>query len=153
MKLETHIKRKGVAVLPAVLIFGVVILGIVITGLFTTQLVNRSVFGIRLAEEVEAAARSTVADIHLRLIRDSISLPVLCNDSSPVFTDYAVTVPGRTTIDAGICYYSCDLSVCRYRVRVDAQNTFLVNRRLEAVFDKDVVSGRVVMGELKWVLK
>ena len=143
--------EKGAVVLPAVIIFGAIALSLVITGLFVTQIVNRSVFGVRLAEEVRAAAQSAVADVHLRLIRDNISLPVLCNDSNPTFSNYDIIVPGRVTVDAGICYYNCNIDVCRYRARVDATSTFLVSRKVEAVFDKDVITGQVRMGELVWL--
>lgn len=147
-ELDNIRKRKGFA-LPAVVVFGAIALSIVATGLFVTQLVTRSVFGARLAEEAMAAGRSVVADVHLRLIKGTISDPVVCNDTNPIFTNYDISVPGRITTDVGICRYDCGLNVCRYRVAIEARSSFLVRRKMEAIFDRDTVSGQIKLSEIE----
>ncbi|MFH1758993.1 MAG: hypothetical protein ABH822_00315 [Patescibacteria group bacterium] len=142
--------NKGVAVLPAVLIFGAIMIGIVISGLMVAQTINRSNFGIRIAAEAEAAARAAIEDVHLKILRNSLSPePVECNDSSPVFTPYDAPDLGRIQVDAEICKYSCGLDICRYRVRANAQSVFFVKRQLEALIDVDPVTGQTRISSLK----
>ena len=143
-------RRRGVVVLPTILIFSAIILGIVLAGLFIVQLINRSNFGIRLAAESVAAANAAIDDVHLRLIRDNLSpIPTECNDVSPVFTTYDTLTIGRVNVTQMVCKYTCGVSACRYRIRADAVASSFVKRRYEALMDSDQVTGQIRVGSVK----
>lgn len=137
-------KRKGTVILPTIIIFGMVIFGLVMTGLLVAQFLTRSNFIIRLTAESQAAAKSAMADVYLKLIKGTLSpIPILCNDSNQVFTDYGTTQIGRVDVNVKICRYDCGLQTCRYRVRAVAQPNFLVKQQIETIFGVNVDTGTV----------
>ena len=139
--------KKGVAVLPAILVMGVVIIGLALTGILVVRLINQSTFGIRLAAETGAAAQAAVDDANLRLLQGNLTV----NKSCPGFAsnpNYSFTEIGRATVDVFVCKTVCGLYVCQYEVRADAKALF-VKRRLKAVLDADPLTKQIKVSSIK----
>ena len=139
--------KKGVAVLPAILVMGVVIIGLALTGILVVRLINQSTFGIRLAAETGAAAQAAVDDANLRLLQGNLTVTKSCPDfaSNP---NYSFTEIGRVTVDVFVCKTVCGLYVCQYEVRADAKALF-VKRRLKAVLDADPLTKQIKVSSIK----
>jgi hypothetical protein len=139
--------KKGVAVLPAILVMGVVIIGLALTGILVVRLINQSTFGIRLAAETGAAAQAAVDDANLRLLQGNLTVTKSCPGfvSNP---NYSFTEIGRTTVDVFVCKTVCGLDVCQYEVRADAKALF-VKRRLKAVLDADPLTKQIKVSSIK----
>lgn len=154
--------KKGVVVLPTILIFGAIIVGMVLTGVFVVQLITRSNFGVRLAAETSAAAQAGVEDVYLRLLKGTLKTTggstnfTQCDDVTPIFSeDFNGLNLGRANVSIKVCEYLTQCSdptrVCRYRVITDASALF-VKRSMEAVFDVDQTTGQVSLTSLEAVV-
>jgi len=140
--------KKGVAVLPAILVMGVVIIGLALTGILVVRLINQSTFGIRLAAETGAAAQAAVDDANLRLLQGNLTVNKSCSDEGWVSDlNYSFTI-GRATVDVFVCKTVCGLYVCQYEVRADAKALF-VKRRLKAVLDADPLTKQIKVSSIK----
>ncbi len=139
--------KKGVAVLPTILVMGVIIIGLVLTGILVVRLINQSTYGIRLAAETGAAAQAAVDDAHLRLLRDELEVDKEC----PGFKsdeNYSFEAIGRASVDVFVCKVTCGLGVCQYEVRADAKAVF-VKRRLKAILDVNPLTKQVEISSIK----
>ena len=141
--------KKGVAVLPAILVMGVVIIGLALTGILVVRLINQSTFGIRLAAETGAAAQAAVDDANLRLLQGNLTVNKSCSDEEGFASDsnYSFTI-GRATVEVFVCKTVCGLDVCQYEVRADAKALF-VKRRLKAVLDADPLTKQIKVSSIK----
>ena len=138
--------KKGVAVLPAILVMGVVIIGLALTGILVVRLINQSTFGIRLAAETGAAAQAAVDDANLRLLQGNLTVTKSCPGFAPN-PNYSFEI-GRATVDVFVCKTVCGLDVCQYEVRADAKALF-VKRRLKAVLDADPLTKQIKVSSIK----
>ena len=140
--------KKGVAVLPAILVMGVVIIGLALTGILVVRLINQSTFGIRLAAETGAAAQAAVDDANLRLLQGNLTVNKSCSDEGWVSDlNYSFTI-GRATVEVFVCKTVCGLDVCQYKVQADAKALF-VKRRLKAVLDADPLTKQIKVSSIK----
>lgn len=141
--LSLTMRRKGVVVLPTIIIFGAIALGIVVTGLFVAQLINRSIFGIRLAAEARSAIKSAAADIQLRLIRGDLTAVTCEGGGVPASAPPETTSVGRITVTAKLCQEKCGLRTCLHRADITGRAPLFIVRKTSVVFDEDIVSGQV----------
>ena len=140
--------KKGVAVLPAILVMGVVIIGLALTGILVVRLINQSTFGIRLAAETGAAAQAAVDDANLRLVQGTLTVSKECPFSDSDSPNYSFSDIGRTTVEVFVCKTECDLHVCQYEIRADAKALF-IKRQLKAILDVDPLTKQIKVSSIK----
>ncbi len=125
--------KKGLVLLPTVLILGFVVVSIGLTGLFVIFSLNRSNYGIRLAANALATADAGIDDAHLRIIRGTNALSTDCSaidPATPSSYTYSLAAGVNTAYicirKSGNTYEVFSLGAARGR-----------RRKLKAILDED----------------
>ena len=127
--------KKGLVLLPTVLVLGFVVVSIGLTGLFIAFTLNRSNYGIRLAANALAVADAGIKDAHLRIIRGT----------NPIASDCSTLDPG--SLPTGAYSLSVGSNIAYICIQQPAANTYHIfslgvargrRRKLKAVLDEDV---------------
>lgn len=93
-------RQKGVASLPAIILFGGLLVEIGIAGALLVFYLNSSLYGTRLANEALVIAQAGVDDAMLRIVRDKTCPNASCPE------EYTITA-GNGSADVTICKDSC----------------------------------------------
>jgi len=127
-----RVAKRGVAVLPAVLLIGGLIAGIGISGVFIAYYLNQSSFGVKLSQEALSAAQSGAQDAMLKIIRDR---------------NFNFN-PNPYTLNLG--NYSAQITVCKDtcagtgKFQIDSLGTsFNKQRKIRAVINYNNLTGEV----------
>lgn len=125
--------KKGLVLLPTVLILGFVVVSIGLTGLFIIFTLNRSNYNIRLAANALAAADAGINDAYLRIIRGTNPLSADCSALDPASLPLGAYNLPVGSHNAYVCiqrsgnvYHVFSLGVARGR-----------RRKLKAILDED----------------
>lgn len=126
--------NRGVASLPAILLFGGLIIEIAIAGAFLVFYLNNSVYGTRLANEALLAAQAGLDDAILKIILDKSCPNINCPQ------EY-VLQNGSATAEVEICKDVC-AGVDKTQI-TSVGKSFTKRKKLIAVLAVDQTSGKV----------
>lgn len=99
-KIKSSASRRGVASLPAIILFGGLMVELGLAGAFLIYYLNNSLYGTRLSQAALVAAQAGIEDGILKVVLDK-SCP---NVSCPA--NYSITTESGTA-DVTICKDSC----------------------------------------------
>lgn len=133
---NTRSDARGIAALPAVIIFGGIIIEVALASAFLAFTLNNTSLGVRLSAEAFAAAKSGVEDAMLRILRDK-------NYSDP--TGYSISL-GRATVDVVV---NADTPDADKTTITSTGTAFRRKRQIQAIVSIDAVSGIVKVISLK----
>jgi len=131
MKLFQNNKKRGIALLPAVLMIGIIVVELGIALAFVIYLSNLSSYGTRLSQEALYAARAGINDAILRTIRDK--------DFPTVGSTYTITI-GRASVEVTINKNQPDTS----QNTIAAIATVLTRKKsMQAIISINSITGEI----------
>lgn len=132
--------KKGLASLPAMLLFGGIIIEIAIASAFLVFYLNNVVYGTRLGNEALSAALAGIDDGILQVVLDKSCPNVACPSS------YTITVDDRS-VDVSICKDTCQGSNTH---EITAIGQALTRRhKVVAILDTDPDTGLVTISSIQ----
>ncbi|MDP3880679.1 MAG: hypothetical protein Q8Q32_00650 [bacterium] len=132
--------NKGIASLPAMLLFGGIIIEIAIASAFLVFYLNNTIYGTRLGNEALAAAQAGIDDGILQVILDKDCPNAACSAS------YSIDVDNRS-VDVTICKDTCQGSNTH---EITALGKALTRRhKIVAILSTDPYTGLVSIDSIQ----
>lgn len=132
---------RGIASLPAILLFGGIIIEIGIAGAFLLFYLNTNIYGARLTNEASLAAQSGIDDAVLRLTLNN----TWAGES------YSLAV-GSRSVDVTVCKATCPASspvgIGKYYI-TSTGNALTRRSRLVSIVSVDDITGLVSIDSIK----
>jgi len=132
--------KRGIASLPAILLFGSILIEIGIAGAFLVYYLNNSVYGTRLTNEAIVIAQTGIDDALLRIVLDKTCPNATC------LAEYTLTI-GRGTASVTICKDTC-AGVGKDQITVIGR-ALTKQRQLIAIVSVDATTGLVTVDSLQ----
>lgn len=131
--------KKGLVLLPAILMMSFVVLGIGLTGLLIVFTLNRSNYAIKLSTTALSISQAGIHDANIKIIRNPNWYPVGCNSSLPLNDSNKTYL---LIVGSNNVYVCVEKTGNKYTVN-SLGKVLNQSKQLKAVFDTDNVTNQI----------
>lgn len=129
-------RKKGLASLPAVILFGGIVIEVAIASAFLVVYLNNSIYGTRLGNEALTAAQTGIDDGIMQVLLDKDCPNATCPSS------YTIDV-GDRSVDVEICKDTCQGANTH---EITATGQALTRRKvLTAILNTNATTGKITL--------